>query len=114
MRTFYKTIDTIVWGRRTYDWLLNYSKRTGKTKGLIDTKVANHVFSRKPPRRALPGARQSVLYLCHENILEYHSQVRRNGLAIPDPEATFNGISEFRLDDPDGNRLWIRQNTPTT
>jgi dihydrofolate reductase len=55
MRTFYRTIDTIVWGRKTYDWLLNYSKRTGKTKGLIDTKVANYVFSRKPPRRALPG-----------------------------------------------------------
>jgi hypothetical protein len=40
--------------------------------------------------------------------------VRRNGLAIPDPEATFYGMSEFRLDDPDGHRLWIRQNTPTT
>ena len=55
MSTFYKTIDTILWGRKTYDWLLNYSKKAGKTKGLIDTKVANYVFSRKPPRRALPG-----------------------------------------------------------
>jgi dihydrofolate reductase len=55
MREFYRTIDTILWGRKTYDWLLDYSRKTGKTKGLIDTKLANYVFSRKPPRRAVPG-----------------------------------------------------------
>jgi dihydrofolate reductase len=55
MRAFYPTIDTILWGRKTYDWLLDYSRRTGKTKGLIDTRLANYVFSRKPPQRALPG-----------------------------------------------------------
>jgi dihydrofolate reductase len=55
MREFYKTIDTILWGRKTYDWLLNYSRKTGKTKGLFDTKLANYVFSRKPPRRPVPG-----------------------------------------------------------
>ena len=55
MREFYSTIDTILWGRKTYDWLLNYYKRRGKTKGLFDTKLANYVFSRKPPKRAPPG-----------------------------------------------------------
>jgi dihydrofolate reductase len=55
MREFYPTIDTILWGRKTYDWLLNYYKKRGKTKGLFDTKVANYVFSRKPPRQATPG-----------------------------------------------------------
>lgn len=55
MGEFYATIDTILWGRKTYDWLLNYQKKTGKTEGLIDTKVANYVFSRNPPRRPLPG-----------------------------------------------------------
>lgn len=55
MAEFYGTIDTILWGRRTYDWLLDYHKQRGKTKGLFDTKVANYVFSRKPPRRAAPG-----------------------------------------------------------
>jgi dihydrofolate reductase len=29
MREFYRTIDTILWGRRTYDWLLNYNKKRG-------------------------------------------------------------------------------------
>jgi dihydrofolate reductase len=55
LREFYPTIDTILLGRKTYDWGLNYSKKTGNAKGLFDTKVANYVFSRKPPRRALPG-----------------------------------------------------------
>jgi len=36
MRRFYPTIDTILWGRGTYDWLLNYYKKTGKTEGLFD------------------------------------------------------------------------------
>ena len=57
--------------------------------------------------------RQSVIYLYPENIVEYHQQVRRNGLAIPDLDTTFYGMTEFRLDDPDGNRLWIGQNTST-
>ena len=55
MREFYPTIDTILWGRKTYDWLLNYYKKRGKTKGLFDTKIANYVFSRKPPRRVPEG-----------------------------------------------------------
>src|SRR3989442_5619682 len=55
MRKSYPTIDTILWGRKTYDWLLDYYKKQGKTKGLFDTKVANYVFSRRPPTRPAPG-----------------------------------------------------------
>ena len=57
-----------------------------------------------------PGApRSSVIYLYPENIAEYHAQVRRDGLAVPDLEVTFYGMTEFRIEDPDGNRLWIGQ-----
>jgi dihydrofolate reductase len=56
MRKFYPTIDTILWGRKTYDWLLDYYKKLGKTKGLFDTKVTNYVFSRRPPKRVAAGA----------------------------------------------------------
>jgi len=56
--------------------------------------------------------RQSILYLYPEDIVEYHRQVRRNGLTVPDLVATFYGLTEFRLDDPDGNRLWIGQSRP--
>jgi catechol 2,3-dioxygenase-like lactoylglutathione lyase family enzyme len=57
--------------------------------------------------------RESVLYLYPENIVEYHRQVRDNGLEIPELNVTFYGLTEFRLDDPDGNRLWIGQSTST-
>jgi catechol 2,3-dioxygenase-like lactoylglutathione lyase family enzyme len=55
--------------------------------------------------------RQSVLYLYPDDIVEYHRQVRENGLEIPDLDVTFYGLTEFRIDDPDGNRLWIGQDT---
>lgn len=55
MRAFYRSIDTILWGRKTYDWLLDYYRKKGKTDGMFDTKVANYVFSRKPPEKAAPG-----------------------------------------------------------
>jgi catechol 2,3-dioxygenase-like lactoylglutathione lyase family enzyme len=55
-----------------------------------------------------PGAlRQFVLYLYPENVGEYHRELREKGLAIPDLDHTFYGMTEFRFEDPDGNRLWI-------
>jgi dihydrofolate reductase len=55
MRTFYAKVDTILWGRKTYDWLLNYHKPQGRTTGLFDTTRANYVFSRKRRTGAPPG-----------------------------------------------------------
>jgi dihydrofolate reductase len=57
MGAFYPTIDTILWGRKTYDWLLAYYKKKGKVPkgGMFDKKVANYVFSRKPPKKPAPG-----------------------------------------------------------
>jgi dihydrofolate reductase len=55
MTTFYRTIDTILWGRKTYDWAIAFHKKAGTKGGIFDTKVANYVFSRKPPKRAMPG-----------------------------------------------------------
>ena len=57
LREFYPTIDTILWGRKTYDWALNYYAKMGKKEGMFDTKLANYVFSRNPPERAAPGVR---------------------------------------------------------
>ena len=55
--------------------------------------------------------RFSVLYLYPDDIVQYHKQVRSNGLPVPDLEVTFYGMTEFRIDDPDGNHLWIGQET---
>jgi dihydrofolate reductase len=55
MTEFYAAIDTILWGRKTYDWNLAYYRKKGKKSGTFDTKLANYVFSRKAPKRATPG-----------------------------------------------------------
>ena len=59
------------------------------------------------------GPRKSVLYLYPESIVEYHQQTRMQGLSVPDLDTTFYGMTEFRIDDPDRNRLWIGQKAPT-
>ncbi len=60
-----------------------------------------------------PGVpRTSVLYLYPDDIAELHQQLRQSGLDVPDLEVTFYGMTELRIEDPDGNRLWIGQKAP--
>ena len=56
--------------------------------------------------------RQGVLYFYPDDVAAYHQQVRAAGVAAPDLGVTFYGMTEFRLEDPDGNRLWIGQPRP--
>lgn len=56
-----------------------------------------------------PAPRPIVIYLYPDDVVEYHRQVRERGLATPDLNVTFYGMTEFRLLDPDGNQLWIGQ-----
>lgn len=55
MGKFYKSVDTIIFGRKTYDWVLNYYKTRPKPKSMFDLSVTNYIFSRKPPKRIAPG-----------------------------------------------------------
>jgi uncharacterized glyoxalase superfamily protein PhnB len=55
------------------------------------------------------ASRSSVLYLYPDDVAQYHRQLRSDGLLVPDLEVTFYGMAEFRIDDPDGNHLWIGQ-----
>jgi len=58
-----------------------------------------------------PGTpRLGVLYLYPDDVAAYHRRLRDNGLDVAELDITFYGLTEFRLDDPDGNRLWIGQN----
>jgi uncharacterized glyoxalase superfamily protein PhnB len=58
--------------------------------------------------------RQSVLYLYPDDVVDYHRQVRSSGVVVPDLEVTFYGLTEFRVKDPDGNRLWIGSQSAVT
>ncbi|KRA16855.1 hypothetical protein ASD69_08875 [Lysobacter sp. Root604] len=55
--------------------------------------------------------RTSVIYLYPDDIFAYHRDVRKRGLDVPSISHPFYGMSEFRVEDPDGNRLWIGQQT---
>ena len=60
-----------------------------------------------------PKERDPVIYLYLDDIVAYHRQVRERGLAVPELNVTFYGLTEFRITDPDGNRLWIGQSPVT-
>jgi dihydrofolate reductase len=52
MGEFFKSIDTILWGRKTYDVGLEMNEGG---LGIYGTKVKNYVFSRRPPKKDAPG-----------------------------------------------------------
>lgn len=77
------------------------SLRFGNARVMLDQSI-------NPP----PGSqRTAVLYLYPDDIAAYHAELRARGLDVPDLHVTFYGMTEFRIDDPDGNRLWIGQDT---
>lgn len=54
MKQFYASIDTILLGRKTYDWAVNYYQKIGKPPE-FDANVPHLVFSRKPPKHPAAG-----------------------------------------------------------
>jgi hypothetical protein len=53
--------------------------------------------------------KQGVTYLYPDDVTAFHRNAREKGLDVPELDTTFYGMTEFRLGDPDGNRLWIGQ-----
>jgi dihydrofolate reductase len=56
MRLLYRSIDTVLLGRKTYDWSLAYYRNNGIKGSPFDEKMKNFIFSRNPPSRAAKGA----------------------------------------------------------
>lgn len=54
MSAFYRSIDTILWGRKALEAALGFQKSGTKGSG-FDANVKNYVFSRKPLRKPVPG-----------------------------------------------------------
>src|SRR2546428_5848379 len=53
MGAFYRSIDTILWGRKTYEVALEFQKQ-GIKGAAFDPKVKNYIFSHHPPSSAAP------------------------------------------------------------
>ncbi|MHB1044672.1 MAG: VOC family protein [Thermoanaerobaculia bacterium] len=99
---FYRKLGFSVESRQDeWGWAM---LRLGECRLMVDQSINVHPDAPRDP----------VLYLYPDDIREYHEVVRRNGLDIPDLDVTFYGMTEFRIDDPDGNRLWIGQNVSGT
>jgi dihydrofolate reductase len=72
MGTFYKSIDTILWGRKTYDMALDF-QRKGIAGSAFDTNVKNYVFTRSQPQSAPPPGVEFV----NQPIKAFASRLRR-------------------------------------
>jgi len=59
LNAFYKSIDTILWGRKTYDVALAMQKR-GVPGSSFDTKVKNYVFTRRKAPSPAPAGVEFV------------------------------------------------------
>src|SRR6476661_881004 len=67
MKDFFKSIDTILFGRKTYDQSLKFDKKSVE-RNLAKTK--NYVFTHKPPKSKL-----NVIFV-NEPIKEFASRLR--------------------------------------
>jgi dihydrofolate reductase len=50
MGAFFKSIDTILWGRKTYDVSIGFGGA-----GAFGAKVKNYVFTHRPPKASVPS-----------------------------------------------------------
>jgi dihydrofolate reductase len=71
MGAFYKSIDTTLWGRKTYDMALDYQKR-GVPGTAFDTSVRNYVFTHDPAPSPAPAGIEFV----HEPIKAFATRLR--------------------------------------
>ena len=71
MGAFYKSIDTILWGRKTCDLALEFQKK-GVAGTAFDTRVKNYVFTHNLPQSEAPVGMEFV----NEPIKAFATQLR--------------------------------------
>jgi dihydrofolate reductase len=72
MGAFYKSIDTILWGRKTCDMAINFQEK-GVPGSAFDTKVKNYVFTRGP----LPSPAPAGVEFVSEPIKAFATRLRK-------------------------------------
>lgn len=95
--SFYEKLGFVVENRNDeWGWAM---LRCGKCELMLDQSINLHA--------GIP--RVSVLYLYPDDVVGFHQRARKNGLWVPELDVTFYGMIEFRIEDPDGNHLWVGQ-----
>ncbi len=59
MGEFYKSIDTVLWGRKTYDLALEFQKK-GVAEAAFDSRFKNYIFSKGPRPLNIPSGVEFV------------------------------------------------------
>jgi hypothetical protein len=59
MNAFYKSSDSVLWGRKTYDMALDFQKK-GMVGSAFDTTVKNYVFTRTRSHLLAPAGVEFV------------------------------------------------------
>jgi dihydrofolate reductase len=72
MGVFYKSIDTILWGRKTCDMALDFQKK-GVPGSAFDTRIKNFVFTRGP----LPSEAPEGVEFVSEPIRTFTERLRK-------------------------------------
>ena len=72
MGAFYKSIDTILWGRKTCDMAVDFQKK-GVSGSAFDTNVKNYVFTRRPVQSGVPEGVEFV----NEPIKAFTNRLRK-------------------------------------
>jgi dihydrofolate reductase len=72
MGAFYKSIDTVLWGRKTCDMALDYQKK-GVSGSAFDTRVKNYVFTRTLPQSPAPAGVEFV----SESVKAFATRLRK-------------------------------------
>jgi dihydrofolate reductase len=70
MGEFYASIDTILWGRKTYDMALEFQKK-GIAGAEFDTRVKNYVFTRNLPHLQAEGAAPAGVEFVNEPVKKF-------------------------------------------
>ncbi|MEP6782025.1 MAG: dihydrofolate reductase family protein [Acidobacteriota bacterium] len=52
LKEFEAGVDTILMGRKTFDWAMNYYRKAGKPDGVWNQRLTYYVFSRKALKKA--------------------------------------------------------------
>jgi dihydrofolate reductase len=64
-------VDTILMGRKTYDWAMRYYRKIGKPDGVWNERLTYHVFSRKPPKKV-----PSPIHFVNEPVKKFARRLR--------------------------------------
>jgi dihydrofolate reductase len=71
MGVFYKSVDTILWGRKTCDMALDFQKK-GVAGSAFDAKLKNYVFT----RGLLPSASPAGVEFVNESVKAFAKRLR--------------------------------------